>query len=236
MGPPEYGTIFGDPRFQQADARGLVEIRFEPQVSNTLQLMSRVHANYYNFRGTYPLTDGLELDTFNGAWVGAEERVVFTPVTGVRLTAGGEAQFHGLDHETVARAGVPYLDANPTYQVQAAYVLADLPLAEPVRLSAGARLDHYSTFGSSINPRLALIVHPYDGGNLKFMAGKAFRAPSIYELSYNDGGNTQIASPNLKPESIYSGEVEFSHRFSPTVAATVTAYGNVVDGLHWADH
>src|SRR6185436_13582437 len=48
---------------------------------------------------------------------------------------------------------------------------------------------------------------------------------------YNDGGATQIASPNLKPESIYSGEVEFSHRFSSTVSASASAFGNVVDGL-----
>jgi outer membrane receptor protein involved in Fe transport len=109
--------------------------------------------------------------------------------------------------------------------------LADIPLGSAVRLSAGSRLDHYSTFGSSNNPRIALIVHPYDGGNIKIMGGKAFRAPSIYELSYNDGGNTQVASPNLKPESIYSAEVEYSHRFSPTVSASLTSYGNVVDGL-----
>ena len=123
-----------------------------------------------------------------------------------------------------------YLDENPTYQVQAGYLLADIPLGSAARLSAGSRLDHYSTFGSSNNPRVALIVHPYDGGNLKIMAGKAFRAPSAYELSYNDG-STQVKSPDLKPESIYSGEIEYSHRFSPTVSATVTTYGNLVDGL-----
>jgi outer membrane receptor for ferrienterochelin and colicin len=227
----EYGTIFGDPNFQQVDTRGLLEVRFEPQVSKSVQVLSRAHANLYDFRGTYPLTDGREHDTFNGAWFGVEERVVLAPTNSVRLTVGGEAQFHTVVHETVERAGVPYLDANPTYDVQAGYVLADFGLGSAARISAGSRLDHYSTFGSSNNPRVALIVHPYDGGNLKVMGGKAFRAPSIYELSYNDGGNTQVASPNLKPESIYSGEVEFSHRFSPTVSATVATYSNVVEGL-----
>src|SRR5439155_6947564 len=159
------------------------------------------------------------------------ERVVLTPTPAVRLTVGGEAQFHTLVHETVERAGATYLNANPTYDVQAGYLLADLSFGSAARISAGSRLDHYSTFGSSNNPRIALIVHPYDGGNLKVMAGKAFRAPSTYELTYNDGGNTQVASPNLQPESIYSGEIEFSHRFSATVAATWTVYGNVVDGL-----
>jgi outer membrane receptor for ferrienterochelin and colicin len=98
-------------------------------------------------------------------------------------------------------------------------------------LSAGARLDHYSTFGSTINPRVALIIRPYEAGNLKIMAGPAFRAPSIYELYYNDGSVTQKSSPNLQPETIVSGEVEFAHRFSPTVVGTVTSYGNVVNNL-----
>ncbi|HEX9296238.1 MAG TPA: TonB-dependent receptor [Polyangiaceae bacterium] len=227
----EYDTLFGDRRFQQVDTRGLLEIRFEPEISRSVQLMSRAHVNYYNFRGQYPLEEGLEKDTFDGSWLGIEQRVVVTPASRVRLTIGGEAQFHYLAHETVDVAGTSYLDEDPTYQIQAGYLLADLPLTRTVRLSAGSRLDHYSTFGSSNNPRVALIVHPYDAGNLKLLAGKAFRAPSIYELSYNDGYNTQKPSPNLRPESIYSGEIEFSHRFSPTVSGTIATYGNLVRDL-----
>jgi outer membrane receptor for ferrienterochelin and colicin len=227
----EYGTVFGDPNFQQVDTRAFVETRFEPKVSDSVELMSRAHVNLYNFRGIYPLDNGLERDTFNGTWVGVEQRVVLAASRNLRFTLGGEAQFHTEVHETVERAGSTYLDANPTYQIQAAYALADIRMGNAVRLNGGARLDHYSTFGSSLNPRIALIIHPYEGGNLKIMAGKAFRAPSTYELTYNDGGNTQVASPNLKPESIYSGEIEYSHRFSATVAATWTVYGNVVDGL-----
>jgi outer membrane cobalamin receptor len=227
----EFGTTFGDSNFQQVDTRGLLEVRFEPTISNTVQLMSRAHANLYNFRGFYPFDDGLEKDTFNGLWFGVEQRAVFSPSRRVRLTLGGEAQFHTQAHQTVEQAGTSYLDDDRPYDVQAGYALADFTFGNLARISIGSRLDHYSTFGYSNNPRVALILHPYDGGNLKLMGGKAFRAPSIYELYYNDGGATQIASPNLQPESIYSGEIEFSHRFSATVSATLSAYGNLVDGL-----
>jgi outer membrane receptor for ferrienterochelin and colicin len=115
--------------------------------------------------------------------------------------------------------------------VRAAYLLADVPLSSAVRLSAGSRFDSYSTFGSSNNPRIALIARPYAAGNLKILAGKAFRAPSTYELYYNDNGATQQASPDLQAESIYSAELEFSHRFSPTVSATIAGYENVVRNL-----
>jgi outer membrane receptor protein involved in Fe transport len=76
-----------------------------------------------------------------------------------------------------------------------------------------------------------VIVQPYAAGNLKILGGKAFRAPSIYELYYNDGGFTQIASPDLKPETVYSAEVEHTHRFSPRVSGTLNAYGNYVRDL-----
>jgi outer membrane receptor protein involved in Fe transport len=228
----EFGTTFGDSNFQQVDTRGLLEVRFEPAISSTVQLMSRAHANIYTFRGFYPFgVDGLERDTFNGIWFGVEQRAVFTPSRLVRLTVGGEAQFHTDVHQTVEQPGTPGLNDNPTYQVQAGYALADFNFGSAARLSVGSRLDHYSTFGYSNNPRVALIFHPYEAGNLKIMGGKAFRAPSIYELYYNDSGNTQVASPNLQPESIYSGEIEYSHRFSATVSATLSAYGNLLDGL-----
>jgi len=227
-------VLFNDARFQQVDTRGLLEVRFEPVISSSLRLMSRAHLNYYNFRGFYPRSEangGVEADTFNGSWLGIEQRAELTPASGLRLTVGGEAQVHFLVHQTVDDNSGSVLDDSRPYQVQAGYALADLALSNAVRLSAGARLDHYSTFGSTINPRVALIVRPYEAGNLKIMAGRAFRAPSIYELYYNDGLATQKPSPDLQPETIVSGEVEFSHRFSPTVVGTVTSYGNVVNHL-----
>jgi outer membrane receptor protein involved in Fe transport len=100
-----------------------------------------------------------------------------------------------------------------------------------LHVSAGARLDAYSTFGRSLNPRVAVVAVPYTGGNTKLMFGKAFRAPSVYELYYNDGGFTQVQSPNTGPENIYSAELEHSHRFSPTVSATIAAFCNYARDL-----
>ena len=99
-------------------------------------------------------------------------------------------------------------------------------LSDRAHLSLGARLDAYSTFGSSLNPRVALILKPYARGNTKIIGGKAFRAPSIYELYYNDNGYTQVQSPHLDPESMYSLELEHTHRFSASVVGTFAAYGN----------
>jgi outer membrane receptor protein involved in Fe transport len=153
----------------------------------------------------------------------------------VRVTVGGELQHHFLVHqfaedEAPHPINTTFLDDDRQFQVGAAYVLGDFSPTPRVKLSIGGRLDTYSTFGTSVNPRVAAIFKPYDGGNVKVMAGKAFRAPSIYELFYR-ASQGQITNPNLGPEDIYSGEIEYSHRFSPFVTGLVAAYANYITGL-----
>ena len=141
---------------------------------------------------------------------------------------GGEYQ----DHFHIAQKGVKGLDtpdpqtylssANP-FELGAGYANADIKFTPRIHLSAGARLDHYSTFGDSVNPRLALIVRPADSDVVKLMAGRAFRAPSIYELYYNDGGISQIPATVLRPEHVWSGELEVTHHFNPLWTGVASA-------------
>jgi outer membrane receptor protein involved in Fe transport len=123
------------------------------------------------------------------------------------------------------------LDDQHPYQVGAAYALLDVKPNERLHVSAGARLDAYSTFGRSLNPRAAVVASPYANGNTKLMFGKAFRAPSVYELYYNDGGFTQVPSPHIGPETIYSMELEHTHRFSATVSGSAAAFCNYARDL-----
>jgi outer membrane receptor protein involved in Fe transport len=234
----EYGTLFGDDREMQTDTRSYLELRAEPHVSDTVSVLTRLHWNHYTFRGEYPrdaADNGVEIDTFHGSWVGLEQRVVFAPIDRVRVTVGGEGQLHYQVEQTVRDDSGYLLDDSGKngrpFQVGALYALADAGLGEKAHLSLGARLDAYSTFGSSLNPRVALILKPYAQGNTKLIGGKAFRAPSIYELYYNDNGYTQIKSPNLGPESMYSFEVEHTHRFSATLVGTAAAYCNYATRL-----
>ncbi|MDX2050931.1 MAG: TonB-dependent receptor [Polyangiaceae bacterium] len=235
----EYETTLGDARTRQADSRLFLEAKGEPEIATGLRLLTRLHANHYRFEGYYAreaANGGVERDTFRGSWVGAEERLTWTPSKLFRLMAGGEGQLHLQVDQKAKDDGGYFLDGcgqDPAaakscrYQLGAGYFVADATASESVHVSLGARLDVYSTFGASLNPRAALIVKPYEAGNTKVMAGKAFRAPSIYELYYNDGGLTQvIPQKDLRPESTYSFEVEHSHEFSPTVIGFISGYVN----------
>jgi outer membrane receptor for ferrienterochelin and colicin len=234
----QYATLIDDPRTHQRDTRIFVEATAEPKLGDMVSTYSRVHFNHYRFFGEYdrlPADGGLETDTYRGSWLGAEQRLVLTPGEQTRFTLGAEGQLHfQVEQHAEDGTGVFLDDTGSTarpYQLGAAYALADLPVTGFFRVSGGARFDAYSTFGNSLNPRVALLFRPYPRGNLKILAGKAFRAPSVYELYYNDGGATEIASPGLSPENMYSSEVEFSHRFSPTVLGTVATFANYVRRL-----
>jgi outer membrane receptor for ferrienterochelin and colicin len=238
----EYGTTFGDPRSHLADTRGLAEIRFEPVVSDRVQLLSRAHFNLYNFDDELAYTPdqgGVAAEAFRGRWVGLEQRIVLIPVMPLKITIGGEFQRHFEANQTgncefpCTPASMPttpiYLSRNTPFTLAAGYGNIDWTPVHAIKITAGARGDYDSLFGSSVNPRLAVIVHPYDRGVLKFLAGKAFRAPSVYELYYQ--GPLQAPSNNLKPEDIYSGEIEFTHRFWTTVTATGSVFTNYVNNL-----
>ncbi|MCX7897826.1 MAG: TonB-dependent receptor [Rhodocyclaceae bacterium] len=71
-------------------------------------------------------------------------------------------------------------------------------LSEDWEMTVGLRHDHFSDFGDTTNPRLALVWHASPALSAKWMLGSAFRAPSYLEL-YSE---TAATKPNahLRPE------------------------------------
>ena len=237
----EYEVLFGDPRNIFIDKRGFAELRYEPKLGDSVALMTRAHANLYTFESTAPYDPadgGVFREEYQGRWVGLEQRVALTPIDELRLTLGAEVQRHlrasmfGTDE-----FGDVYLpeDQNPYWSV-GVYGLTDADLTRWLRVSAGVRFDAFrwefaerNVDSSSVNPRAALIVKPYESGVSKLMVGKAFRAPSIYERFYQS--SVQATSLDLDPEQVWSAELEHTHRFSQSVVGTGAVFTNYVTGL-----
>jgi outer membrane receptor for ferrienterochelin and colicins len=76
-------------------------------------------------------------------------------------------------------------------------------------LTAGVRHDHYSDFGGTTNPRIALVWDASYNVVVKAMHGAAFRAPTFVE-QYAINNPVQSGSPNIKPETIKTDELAFS--------------------------
>lgn len=82
-------------------------------------------------------------------------------------------------------------------------------LSDRWELTAGARYDHYSDFGGTLNPRLALVWKSTDRLTTKLMYGQAFRAPSYQEL-YSPTA-TALPNANLDPERSRTWDLAFSY-------------------------
>lgn len=86
-------------------------------------------------------------------------------------------------------------------------------LANDWELTAGVRYDHYTQFGETINPRLALVWSTSQNVTNKFMYGSAFRAPSFAE-AYGMNNPIALGNEDLDPETIKTFEWAIDYRVS----------------------
>lgn len=84
-------------------------------------------------------------------------------------------------------------------------------LANDWELTTGVRYDHYSDFGDTVNPRVALVWSTKHNLTSKLMYGRAFRAPSFAETRVRNNP-VALGNPDLEPETIETVELAFDHR------------------------
>ncbi|TAK84017.1 MAG: TonB-dependent receptor [Aquabacterium sp.] len=89
------------------------------------------------------------------------------------------------------------------------FVQDEWNLAKDWALTAGLRHDRYSDFGSTTNPRLALVWDAAYNVTAKLLYGTAFRAPSMSEL-YAINNPVVRGNPDLKPEKMKTLEAAVS--------------------------
>ena len=167
--------------------------------------------------------------------------MVLTPGNVVRVTAGAEVIQHFLTTQRGETEAGPVLfddrgnpGRNDPFTSVGGYAIGDFAFSKRFKVSAGARLDYFSNVDKydplrAFSPRVAVIAKPYAAGNLKVMLGKAFRTPSVYELYYQS--SQQVRAQGLQPEQVFSGEVELTHHFTPSVSGIVAGFTNYVADL-----
>jgi outer membrane receptor protein involved in Fe transport len=78
-------------------------------------------------------------------------------------------------------------------------------------LTTGVRYDHYSDFGDTANPRLALVWDTRYDLTTKLLYGRAFRAPSFAETRAINNP-VALGNPDLQPETMDTAELAFDYR------------------------
>lgn len=96
-------------------------------------------------------------------------------------------------------------------------------LTSNLDLTAGIRFDNYSDFGSTANPRMALVWATNEKLTTKLLYGSAFRAPSFAEL-YFKNNPVSLGNASLKPEQIDTFELSFNFRLANDWQSSLTLF------------
>lgn len=131
--------------------------------------------------------------------------------------------------EDVSDSAETYL---PERDRKSHYVFAqdEWKLAPAWQLTSGLRYDHYSDFGDTTNPRLALVWAPGSRYSTRLLYGRAFRAPALVEL-FATSNPVALGNPQLAPETIDSFELAFTHNVSADLLYTANVYHYRIDDL-----
>jgi outer membrane receptor protein involved in Fe transport len=217
---------------QATDSRAFAELRYSA-ILGPVDLAARVHYDASRYRGAFAFeTEGtktIRTDLGNADWAGGEVRAAFALFEGNRLSLslGGSAQLSSQQPITFTRPEVH------TRVHVAGTLLDEWQVGERFFVQAGLRIDKYSDLKPvALSPRAAVVAKLYPEGVTKIVVGQAFRAPTFYELYYNDDGLSQVApivAP--EPELITTFELTHSHNLTPEFRISAGGFLNLINKL-----
>lgn len=132
---------------------------------------------------------------------------------GNRITAGIDYQhIYGHAYYTSKQTGdvldTPNKQSGESHRNEiAAYVDLRQDLFSWLTVDAGLRVDHHSVTGTEWIPQAGLVIRPIATGEIKAMASKGFRNPTMREMYLYPPSNE-----DLEPERIWNYELSWRHR------------------------
>ena len=126
---------------------------------------------------------------------------------GNRLTVGFDYFHFGGEAWNKTLAGERDTQADKTQDNVAGYIDFRQNLGDWLTFDVGLRVDHHSQVGTEWVPQVGFSFHLPENSEVKLMASKGFRYPTIREMYM-----FRPANPDLKPERLWSYELSFAHR------------------------
>ena len=126
---------------------------------------------------------------------------------GNRLTVGADYFHFGGEAWNQFFDGHRETSADKSLNEVAGYVDFRQDIAAWLTLDAGARVDYHSQTGTEFIPQVGLAFHLPENAEIKAMASKGFRNPTIREMYMFPPQN-----PDLTPEKLWNYELSFSQR------------------------
>ena len=233
------GMMFNDDRAASVDIQQAYAATYKRALPADFDMTLRAYYQDFKSEIRYPY-DYVWADT---AWAPYPEGLIYQSDSyGERLTTeldftrpveffGHHMLAFGGEYRRTFRQDNFTYDHEPYYRVYndqqldptnySAYALTDIRLRRNVILNLGLRHDHYKSFASSTNPRLALVTELVDGTVFKAAYGKAFRAPVGYDLPSDEAEENYV---DLSPNEIETIELIWEQRLPGGLNSTISAY------------
>ena len=114
-----------------------------------------------------------------------------------------------------------------------------------IRLRAGARIDWFSSFGTTVSPRVGVVIEPVKGQTFRASFNRAYVAPSFLENYLTFATQTIVPLPtgpfplpfltqgnhDLNPLTDRAAEVGYTGALGSRATVTLSAYRNVTKGI-----
>jgi len=188
-----------------------------------------IYEHHYraNFLSTFRGINRHELMTGAGYYFGEiykikeEKNFGIDPTTGLPIIPGSPL---------VNVSDTPYTFLNENERENSHIFIQDVwHLADDWELTTGLRFDHYSDFGDTTNPRIALVWSARHNLTVKALYGEAFRAPSFAETG-EQANPAFLGNPDLEPETLKSYEFAFNYKPSYDLTLDLNLFQ-----YHWKD-
>jgi iron complex outermembrane receptor protein len=227
-----YGTVFDDPRTRSIDRHGYADLQYRVPAWGDGEFLVRGFFDDYRYRGRWVYDEGavVNRDEAVGQWLGAEALVSRRLHRRHQVTGGLEfrANVNQNQRNFDETPALVYLDDQRDSVQWAAFAQDEVELTASLRAVLGARFDHTSLSGSTVEPRAGIVFSPSERTSVKALFGTAFRAPNVFEMFYTDASSKP--NPDLAPESLFTSEVVFEH-YVRGFRFTAAAYRSTIDDL-----
>jgi len=117
----------------------------------------------------------------------------------------------------------------------AVYVQDIWDMMDGLRFTASGRYDYYTDFGSSFSPRVGLSYELTEGYQLRFLYGRAFRAPD-FGSQYLQNNLLVSGNPSLDPEYINTFEAGVRASVTENLYVETVYYYNDIHNLIGLDN
>lgn len=173
----------------------------------------------YNAIDRKNYNSGLETFSADGDRLSADYLGAVSLRENIQIIAGGE----------IERTSVEVSGVDESANAGAVFAMLEVKPINALTVSAGVRRDEFSNFDGATTARVAAVWAAPNDMFIRASWGQGFRAPSLFELNYNQFGT--IPNPNLRPEKANGFDIGLEKRVGDHSLSATFFHTRVTDQI-----